>query len=75
MTHPIVINTLNYYKGGISGAEFETKCESAEAGHLATDQCHRYWDRGVPKLQGGYEYGWIGCEAGLQRQRRLDEVG
>ncbi len=75
MTHPVVRNALDYFKGGISGAEFWggeapdgnpmgkpiTDDPIVEA--FVKDQCQRYWDRGVPKIQGGYEYGWIGCEA------------
>lgn len=63
MIHPIVLNGLNYFKSGIAGAEFEVECESPEVAMFVEEQSRRYWDKGVPKLQGGYEYGWIGCEA------------
>jgi hypothetical protein len=63
MIHPTVLNALNYFKGGIAGAEFDLTCQDQIAAPWIMDQCQRFWDRGVPKLQGGYEYGWIGCEA------------
>jgi hypothetical protein len=63
MIHPVVLNALNYFKGGIAGAEFVISCDHPEAQIFIQEQCQRFWDRGVPKLQGGYEYGWIGCEA------------
>lgn len=75
MTHPVVRSSLDYFKGGIAGAEFwggESPDGNPEGQPIADDpvvvafvkdQCQRYWDRGVPKIQGGYEYGWIGCEA------------
>ena len=42
--------------------EFEAKADSPEVEEFILKQAQRFWDRGVPKLQGGYEYGWIGCE-------------
>ncbi len=78
MIHDHVRNCLDLYKSGIAGAEFwggpntETPddpnglpicAENPEAGQFIHQQCNRFWDRGVPKLQGGYEYGWIGCES------------
>lgn len=77
LTHPMVRNTLNYYKSGISGAQFwggpnplnqddqvglPVCAENPEVGTFVIEQCNRFWDRGVPKLQGGYDYGWIGGE-------------
>ncbi len=62
MIHPVCLNALNYFKAGISGAEFEVESDNPAADLFIMDQCVRYWDRGVPKIQAGYEYGWIGCE-------------
>ena len=77
LTHPNVRNGLNYFKSGISGAQFwggpnplnqddqvglPVCAENPEVGSFVVEQCNRFWDRGVPKIQGGYDYGWIGCE-------------
>src|SRR6516165_5033616 len=75
LIHPIVRNTLDYYKSGIAGAEFwggpdpanpqqgKPISQDPEVASFVHEHCQRYWDYGVPKLQGGYEYGWIGCES------------
>jgi hypothetical protein len=76
LIHPVVLNCLNFYKGGIAAVEFwggpapdgnpqgRPICpENDEIADFIHLQCQRFWERGVPKLQGGYEYGWIGCEA------------
>jgi hypothetical protein len=62
LTHPIVLNALNNYKAGIAGAEFDCKSESDVVTKFCLEQVQRYWDIGVPQLQGGYDYGWIGAE-------------
>ncbi len=62
LIHPIVHSALSFYKGGISLVEFEIQCDNPEVTEFAAEQCKRFWDRGVPLLQGGYEYGWIGLE-------------
>ncbi len=60
--HPVVHQALEYYKSGISGAEFEVKCPNTMVAEFVEEHCKRFWDRGVPKVQDGYEYGWMGCE-------------
>lgn len=71
--HPIVRASLNYYKSGVYGAEFwggddgtpqgKPICpEKPEVDDFVREQCRLFWDRGVPRLQGGYDYGWIGLE-------------
>lgn len=76
LTHPTVRRALGYYKGGIAGAEFwggsdPTNPDNERGLPISKDpvvsafileQCQRFWDRGVPLLQGGYEYGWIAAE-------------
>lgn len=62
MIHPIVRSALNFFKAGISSVEFDPKAETQEVTDFIHAQCTRWWDRGVPKVQGGYEYGWIGGE-------------
>lgn len=62
LLHPVVHSALSFYKGGISTVDFEIKCDQPEAAEFVYEQCQRFWDRGVPLLQGGYEYGWIGLE-------------
>jgi hypothetical protein len=77
LIHPIVSNALEYFKSGISGAEFwggpnpdsaqDPKglpicIENPDVDRFIREQCQLYWDRGVPHLQSGYEYGWQGCE-------------
>ncbi len=62
LIHPVVHSALSFYKGGISLVEFEVQCDQPEAMEFINEQCMRFWDRGVPLLQGGYEYGWIGLE-------------
>lgn len=61
--HPVCRSALEFFKGGISSVEFDIRCDQPEATAFIMDHCQRYWDIGVPKLQGGYEYGWIGCES------------
>lgn len=74
MIHSHVHNCLELYKSGISGAEFwggpNTDMpedpnglpicpENPEVGQFVQQQCNRFWDRGVPKLQNcAYPYGW-----------------
>ncbi len=62
LLHPAINQGLLYYKAGIAGAEFEIKCENTAVSEFLQAQLDLYWDRGVPKLQAGYEYGWIGAE-------------
>lgn len=72
-THPVVSIGLDYYKSGISGAEFwggpdrtdptnevgqEISPDSRVAQFVLT-HVERFWQRGVPVLQeGGYIHGW-----------------
>ena len=71
--HPIVINSLEYYKSGISGAEFWGGPDSSnpdneqgkpislnpQVSQFVLAHVERFWQRGVPLLQeGGYPYGW-----------------
>jgi hypothetical protein len=60
--HPVVHTALEYYKSGIAGAEFEVICGSNDISKFLEDQTKRFWDRGVPLLQEGYNYGWMGGE-------------
>jgi len=74
MIHPVVLSALNYFKSGIAGAEFwggpaadgnpqgKPISDSPEVATFVMEHCHRYWDRAVPLLQAGYEYGWIAGE-------------
>lgn len=72
MTHPIVWNALSYYKGAISGADFEGPkdmngqpkpvSQNPAVAEFVVSQCRRFWDRGLQRVQNGYEYGWIGLE-------------
>lgn len=62
ITHPVVLSYLNYYKSGIAGAEFDVKSDNTAIATWLTEQCQRFWDRGVPYLQRGYDYGWVGAE-------------
>jgi hypothetical protein len=73
MIHPVVLSSLNFYKSGLYGAEFwggpqegnpngKPISDSPEVSQFVQEHCQRYWDRGVPMVQGGYEYGWIACE-------------
>ena len=75
--HPIVSIALEYYKSGISGAEFwggpdHNHPDNQLGKPISPDQrvaefvlahCERFWQRGVPLLQeGGYPYGWAAGE-------------
>lgn len=75
LIHPIVRASLGYFKSGVAGAEFwggpspdrDPKglpiCpDNPEADAWIKAMCERWWDRGVPQAQGGYDYGWIGGE-------------
>lgn len=72
--HPVVSSAVEYYKSGISGAEFwggptpGAKDPATDQGRpISPDQrvsqfvmahAERFWQRGVPILQEGYVYGW-----------------
>lgn len=76
LIHPIVRSALEYFKGGLAGAEFWGGpkpedphdevglpiSENPEVSAFVAEQCLRFWDRGVPQLQAGYEYGWCAGE-------------
>jgi hypothetical protein len=75
ITHPIVAAAMGYFKCGVAGAEFwggpspdknpegVPICPSnPEIGAWVKSLCERFWDRGMPLMQGGYDYGWIGLE-------------
>jgi hypothetical protein len=76
LIHPVVRSALEYFKSGIAGAEFWGGPNpddpddhkglpislDSRVSRFVIEQCFRFWDRGVPGLQGGYEYGWIGGE-------------
>lgn len=72
--HPIVSVALEYYKSGISGAEFwgghdplnplgKPVSADEQVATFVTDHVERFWRHGMPKLQdGGYPYGWVAGE-------------
>jgi hypothetical protein len=75
--HPIVVTALEYYRSGISGAEFwggpdHINLENDKGKPISPDarvaefvlaHVERFWQRGVPLLQdGGYPYGWAAGE-------------
>ena len=62
MIHPMVRNPLNHFKSGIASVDFEITTQDPTAQAFLEGQCRRFWSGGVPMLQGGYEYGWIGAE-------------
>ncbi len=71
MIHPMVHSVLDYYKGGVAMVEFDVSSPEQEVMDFCHAQLKHYWDVGVPAVQGGYEYGWIG----LENQYRKDEAG
>lgn len=75
--HPIVIVALEYYKSGLSGAEFwggpavlnpddphgEPISTDNNVAHFVKSLIERLWHECVPKLQdSGYPYGWASGE-------------
>ncbi len=76
LMHPVVKQALRYFKAGIAGAEFWGGpnpdnpddeqglpiCEDQQIGRFVKEQAEKFWDKGVPHVQDGYEYGWIGGE-------------
>lgn len=74
LIHPMVRAPLSYFKAGISGAQFwggESEDGNPkgrpisihpEVAKFCHEQVQRFWDRGVPKMQHGYDYGWLGAE-------------
>jgi len=64
VTHPIVKSALEYYKGGLAGLgdEIEVEAQDSQVEEFVTAHCRKFWENGMPKIQGGYEYGWIGVE-------------
>src|SRR5437879_2241483 len=56
-THPMCHAVLEYYKGGIAGAEFVGPgpdddpgpiSDNPEVAKFVSEHCRRFWDRGVP---------------------------
>lgn len=70
-THPMVLSSLDYFKAGLYGAEIEVECMDPIVAEYIQKSCDRFWERGVPKLQGGYDYGWIGCETTFMEEEGL----
>ena len=77
LMHPIVMIAMEYYKAGISGAEFwggpdhanpdndkgKPISPDARVAEFVLAHCERFWQRGVPLMQeGGYAYGWAAGE-------------
>jgi hypothetical protein len=75
--HPVVMTALDYYKGGIAGAEFwggpdHMNPDNQQGKPISMDpqvsefvhaHVERFWQRGVPLLQeGGYPHGWAAGE-------------
>jgi hypothetical protein len=74
--HPVVHSVLEYYKSGIAGAEFwggadpnnpnnkdgKPISDNPEVAAFCKEQSERFWDRAVPLLQEGYNYGWTSGE-------------
>lgn len=70
--HPIVLSGLEYYRSGISGAEFwggpdQLNTANDKGKPISPDKrvaqfvlahVERFWQRGVPLLQEAYVYGW-----------------
>ena len=70
--HPVVVTALEYYRGGIAGAEFwggpdHANPDNKDGKPISPDpsvsqfilaHVERFWQRGVPMLQEGYAYGW-----------------
>jgi hypothetical protein len=62
LTHPIVNAALGYHRGGLAGAQIVAESEVPEVQEFAQDHCDRFWERGLPIVQKGDEYGWLGSE-------------
>ena len=73
MTHPIVRSAINYFKAGIAAVEFDISSLDQRVTDFVLAMCQRFWDRGVPVLQNGYEYGWIGAECNYRLEDGLLE--
>lgn len=71
--HPVVETAMQYYKSGITGAEFWGGPDQAnpdndmgkpispdpKVSQFVMAHCERFWQRGMPLLQeDGYPYGW-----------------
>ncbi len=71
--HPIVMTAMEYYKSGISGAEFWGGPDQAnpdnemgkpismnpKVSQFILAHCERFWQRALPLIQDvGYPYGW-----------------
>src|SRR5678816_4588236 len=62
LMHPCVINSLRYFKSGISSAEFAVSGRHAAANKFVLSLYQRLWTRALNTLQQGYDYGWGGYE-------------
>lgn len=77
LMHPMVASALEYYKSGLSGAEFWGGPDNANPDNPAGKpispdprvaefvmaHCQRFWLRAMPLLQeGGYPHGWAAGE-------------
>lgn len=61
--HPYVVTCSSYYKSGVANTEFDIKADSSEVGQFVYKMIDKFWNLGVPKLQIGWDYGWMGCES------------
>lgn len=60
LLHPNVQIALDYYKSGIAAAEFEVQTRHVGVRAFVEQQLARLWASGLPRVQEGYDYGWIG---------------
>lgn len=71
LVHPNVQIALDYYKSGIAGAEFEVSTTRPDVRVFVEEQLERLWSVSLPRVQEGYDYGWLGAEIIYRR----DELG
>lgn len=62
LCHPHVKLSLDYYRSGITGAEFEVEGSSPEVAKWGMTELRKFWDRSLLQVQQAYDYGWLGSE-------------
>jgi hypothetical protein len=68
LMHPRVKLALNYYRSGVSNAEFRVTASSPAVQQFVEKELHRFWESSLDQITGmdhdgaGYGWGWVGCQ-------------
>lgn len=69
LRHPAVYQPLDFYKGGVGGAEFKVEASNQEAADWYLDQLERFWTVALGMIQESYAWGWGGYEVMYREEK------